>query len=158
MSGLDHGLVVSQLPGDVRATIGPCIRIGHSGVRQFCIQPGTPVFVGKAAGYQDVAPILLREPDEMKEALPLASRSQDDTLLALKAEGVSGQISEAAGNRFRRADGKIAVDTVPQPRSGVGHLKIMLGPHVSARMLPEEARAVRGRAAVCGPDPRLLAC
>ena len=74
----------------------------------------------------------------MKEALPLASRGQDnrghDTLVVLKAEGVSGQFGKAAGNLLRRADGKIAVDTVPQPQSKVGHLRIMLGPHVSARV------------------------
>jgi hypothetical protein len=48
--------------------------------------------------------------------------------VVLKAEDVSGQIGEAAGNLFSLADGKIAVDTIHQPRSKVGHLRIMGGP------------------------------
>ena len=81
---------------------------------------------------QDIAPILRNQADEICEALLMAGRSQDDrghdTLAVLKAEDVSGQIGEAAGNLFGRAGGKIAVDTIHQPRSKVGHLRIMAGP------------------------------
>lgn len=102
------------------------------GFRQFCIQPVTPVLVGEAAVHQDIAPILCHQTDEIHEALPPASRSKDDrghdTLVVLEAEGVSGQIGEAADNFFSRASGKIAVDTIHQPWSKVGHPGIMAGP------------------------------
>jgi hypothetical protein len=119
-----------------RQSSGAACPVARSGVRQFCIQPVTPVFVGETAVYQDIAPILCYQPDEIYEALPLASRSQDDrghdTLVVLKAEDVSGQIGEAASSFFSRACGKIAVDTVHQPRSKVGHIRIMARPDVSS--------------------------
>jgi len=60
-----------------------------SGVRQFCIQPDTPVFVAKAAGHQDVALILLREPDEMKEALPPRRAGQIPAYLPTSSTSVA---------------------------------------------------------------------